>query len=84
MGFDPLPVVCSLKHMIPGFRNLELNHSKPSIVSQRQQVDGTNAGHTAPRSSELRMQRRDNQPRIQASDVSTQQRLQPGLSGISR
>src|SRR5437763_565795 len=74
---DTAPIINALQHMLTIFRDLEFDYYKPAVLSQRQKIDWSNAELGSACGSELRMQRRDNQTRIEHGDVSSQQRLEP-------
>jgi hypothetical protein len=55
------------------FRDFQLDHYEPSILSQRQQIDRSNAELATAGGAKLSVQRCDDQTRIELRDVTPQQ-----------
>src|SRR5213593_4718883 len=80
VSLDTPPVIDSLKDVLAIFGYLQLNHHQPAIVTQGQQVDWSRARRTAVRCPKLRVQRSNNQSRIELRDIAAQDRFEPGLT----
>src|SRR5829696_447668 len=77
MGLDAPPVIGSLQHVLAVFRNFQFDHNQSPVLSQGQQIDRPDAELCAACSTKLRVQRRDDQTRIEPRYVATEQRLEP-------
>ena len=73
MGFDTPPIIGALQNVLAVFRDFQLDHNQPPILSQRQQIDRPDAELRSARGAKLRVQRRDDQTGIESGDVATKQ-----------
>ena len=70
MRFDAPPVINTLKDVLTIFADLQFDHDESPIVTQREQVDWTRTCGPTTRRAKLRVQRRNDQTRIEFSYVS--------------
>jgi hypothetical protein len=73
MSFDTPPVISALQDVLAIFRYFQFDHHQTAVLSQCQQVYRPDAKLRSACSSELCVQWRDDQTRIEFSDVSAQE-----------
>src|SRR5205085_12624252 len=87
MGFYASPVIDSLENVLAIFTYFQFDHYQTSVVTQREKINrpGATLGSkgAAVGSPKLRMQRSDDQSRIEFRNVATENRFEPGFAGCA-
>src|SRR5262245_41547850 len=80
MRFDPSPVIDALQNVLAIFSHFQFNDYQTPILPERQQIDRPGPCRPTMSGAELRVQWRYDRSRIQARDITAQDRLQPSLA----
>src|SRR5205814_10158468 len=83
MGFDAAPVIDALENVLAIFIYVQFDHHQTSIVAQCEKINRPGASWSTVGSPKLRMQRGDDQSRIEFRNVATENRFEPGFAGCA-
>src|SRR5438874_13442598 len=81
MRFDWAPVIDALEDVLAIFTYFQFDHYQTPIVTQREKINRPGASWSSVGSPKLRVKGRDDQSRIEARNVATENRFEPSLAG---